>query len=67
MAAFFVGIPGPITVIPAIPQPSFPRKRESGGGQTATGWSFQYRRDSRLRGNDDRGSGMTVGRHREGR
>ena len=36
------------------PLPSFPRKRESGGGWAAKGWSFQYRRDSRLRGKDGR-------------
>ena len=54
--------------------PSFPRKRESGGGWAAKGWSFQYRGDSRLRGNDGRGdrrpstvgipayAGRTVGR-----
>ena len=34
------------------PLPSFPRKRESGGGWAAKGRSFQYRGDSRLRGND---------------
>ncbi len=45
----------------AAPLPSFPRKRESGGGWAAKGWSFQYRRDSRLRGNDGRGAEMTVG------
>ena len=55
------------------PQPSFPRKRESGGDWTAKGRSFQYRGDSRLRGNDGGGgrpstvgipayAGMTVGR-----
>ena len=27
----------------AAPLPSFPRKRESGGGRTVTVWSFQYR------------------------
>ena len=39
----------------AVSPPSFPRKRESGGGWAAKGWSFQYRRDSRLRGNDGLG------------
>ena len=39
----------------AVSLPSFPLTRESGGGGAVKGWSFQYRRDSRVSGNDGRG------------
>ena len=45
---------GGLTVLPVL-LPSFPRKRESGGGWQVCGIIRQYRRDSRLRGNDGRG------------
>ena len=44
-----------------VPLPSFPRKRESGGGWPP-GVISQYRRDSRLRGKDGSGAAGNGGR-----